>query len=188
MLGTDTLRSIKAIVRNGVIWGAGWTVLAFLTMRGGRLTGMMQPFWWVNDLGMAVRIGVLGGVVGAAFAAFIRIAYRGRRLAEINWVRFGVVGGVLAGVFVPVLFQSLNLLSGELVPLKYIIDDIAYCAVFGGLMAAGSMKLAQIAEASTGDESLTIDDPSGEALRAGGSPAVGTATRPLQHERRPGGE
>lgn len=39
--------------------------------------------------------------------------------------------------------QTMNFLSGQSVPWNLIADDIVMAALFGGITAAGTMKLAQ---------------------------------------------
>ena len=93
---------------------------------------------------MGVRIGVVGGIVGAAFAAFITLAYRDKRLSEINWVRFGVGGAIFAGLFLPLFLETMSILTGGGPVAWHLIDgDALMAAVFGGITAAGTMKLAQ---------------------------------------------
>jgi hypothetical protein len=89
----------------------------------------------------------MGFITGAAFPSIMRLAYRGKRLSEISWVRFGIVGGIVTGLFVPVFMQTMNVLSGDgMVPLSLIGDDILLATVFGAGMAAFSLKLAQYAD------------------------------------------
>ncbi len=102
-----------------------------------------------NSLAWGVAWGTFGSVVATAFFAFISVAYRGKRLSEINWLRCGVGGAVVAGLFVPTFLQTMNLLSGGgLVPWHLVLDDSVYSALFGGITAAGTMILAQRDEAA----------------------------------------
>jgi hypothetical protein len=136
---------LKAVIKNAVVWGAGWGTLGTVVASLMRLSdGISLPFALLDGLGMGIRIGFMGGLAGALFAAFISIAYRGKRLSEISWLRFGAGGLVFAGVFVPVFMETMNLLTGGGgVPLNLITDDIIMSALFGGITAAGTMKLAQ---------------------------------------------
>jgi hypothetical protein len=130
----------------GVIWGGLGTVVA----TGMRLIDKI-PFGnaVLDGLGMGIRIGFIGGIAGAAFFTFISLLYRGKRLSEISWVRFGIGAAVLTGLFVPAFLQTMNLVSGgELVPWSLVFDDLVFSAVFGGVTAAGTMLLAQRHEAA----------------------------------------
>ena len=135
----------RAILKNALVWGAGWGVLGTAVASIIRLTDNI-PAWQaiLDGIGMGVRIGVVGGITGAAFAAFISVAYRGKRLSEINWLKFGLGGLVLGGLFVPAFLEGMRLLSGDgLIPFNLISDDILMSALFGGITAAGTMRLAQ---------------------------------------------
>ena len=50
-------------------------------------------------------------------------------------------------MFSPVFLQTMNLLSGtELLPWVFFLDDGLLTAFFGGVVAGGSVKLAQLAD------------------------------------------
>jgi hypothetical protein len=135
----------RAILKNAIVWGAGWGILGAAVASIIRLTDNIPLLHAILDgIGMGVRIGVVGGITGAAFAAFISVAYRGKRLSEINWLKFGLGGLVLGGLFVPAFLETMSLLTGGgFVPFKLISDDILMSALFGGITAAGTMRLAQ---------------------------------------------
>ena len=139
---------LRAIFKNALVWGAGWGALGTTVASIFRLNDNI-PLWQaiLDGIGMGVRIGVVGGLAGAAFAAFISVAYRGKRLAEISWLKFGLGGLILGGLFVPAFLETMSILTGGgFVPLRFITDDILYSALFGGITAAGTMKLAQMDE------------------------------------------
>jgi hypothetical protein len=51
-------------------------------------------------------------------------------------------------VFVPLFLQAMNILSGDgMVPWRLVLDDAIWTAVFGGVVAGGTLKLAQRGEA-----------------------------------------
>jgi hypothetical protein len=87
-------------------------------------------------------------VIGSIFSSVIRLGYRGRRLADINPVRFGVLGAVVGGVGVPLYLQATNVLSGD-GPIAWglVTDDAVWASVFGAAVAAGSILLARRADA-----------------------------------------
>lgn len=112
-----------------------------------RVVGVLS-FPWGELLGFAIRLGIVGAVAGGAFSVVIGLLYHGRRLSEISWVRFGIGGAVVTGLFVPLFLQTMNVLSGDgLVPWELVLDDALWTAVFGGAVAGGSLKLAQLADA-----------------------------------------
>lgn len=141
---------LRATFRNALVWGVAWGSIGSVVAAGMRLVDKI-PFGHalLDGIGMGVRIGFIGAIAGAAFFAFIGVAYRGKRLSEISWVRFGIGGAVLAGLFVPAFLQTMNLLTGgHLVPWHLVFDDVILSAVFGGITAAGTMILAQRHEAA----------------------------------------
>lgn len=144
----NTLRRLRGALGNALVWAAGWVTAGVALLATLRIVGVLS-FSWVELLGFAIRLGIVGGVVGGAFSIVIRLLYHGRRLSEISWVRFGIGGAVVTGLFVPLFFQTMNLLSGDgLVPWELVLDDALWTAVFGGAVAGGSLKLAQHADTS----------------------------------------
>jgi hypothetical protein len=166
-------RGIKAVLRNAVTWGAAWAVA------GGTIVTALSLFYpgpgiesLLERLGMAifsgiswgVRFGIAGAVIGTAFSSVIRLAYRGRRLADINPLGFALLGAVVGGVGVPLFLQTMNVLSGDgPVPWGLVTDDAVWASVFGAAAAAGSIFLARRAEAlapgSPLDPLERADDP-----------------------------
>ena len=148
---------LRGAFRNALVWGAAWGAFGTAVASAMRIIDKIPLGYALLDgLGMGIRIGVVGAIAGTAFFAFISLAYRGRRLSEISWLRFGVGGAVLAGLFVPSFLQTMNLLTGgDLVPWNLVFDDAVYSAVFGGITAAGTMILAQRDEAK---HPVTVED------------------------------
>jgi len=144
MFGENGLRRLRGLVKNALVWGAGWSALAFGVIAILRLTGVISGGSWREALGLAARFGIVGAAAGAAFSTVIGLAYHGRRLRNISWVRFGIAGAVVTGVFVPLFLQAMNVLSGDgMVPWRLVLDDAIWTAVFGGIVAGGTLKLAQ---------------------------------------------
>jgi hypothetical protein len=142
----NILKRLRGFFGTALVWGAGWMIAGSALLFTLRLVGVLT-FPWIDLLIFAVRIGIVGSVTGAAFSIVIRFLYHGRRLSEINWVRFGLGGGIVTGLFVPLFLQTMNLLSGDgLVPWELVLDDGLWTAVFGGVSAGGSLKLAQLAD------------------------------------------
>ncbi|GLC23807.1 hypothetical protein [Roseisolibacter agri] len=148
-------RLLVGAIKNGVLWGIAWGLLAFVTILVLRTIGVVVPatIGVLDALGMAIRVGIVGGIAGAAFAAFIRFFYRGRRLSDISPIRFGLGGAVVAFVFMFAFFALTNLASGDgFPPLANIMDDLLIAPIFGGIAAAASIWLAQRAEAAPDDD------------------------------------
>jgi hypothetical protein len=148
---------LRAIFKNAVVWGVVWGALGSAVATVFRLNDKI-PFGnaLLDGIGMGIRIGVVGALTGAAFATFMSLAYRGKRLREISALRFGIGGAVLAGVFVPAWMETMSLLTGGgLVPFNLVSGDIVYSALFGGITAAGTILLAQRHEEKNPD---TVQD------------------------------
>jgi hypothetical protein len=173
-------RRLRATFNNAVSWGVIWGGL------GTVITSIMRfshniplPNALLDGLGMGIRIGIVGALTGAAFAAFISIAYRAKPIREISTLRFGIGGAVLAGLFVPTWMQTMNLLTGGgMVPWNLVTDDIVLSTVFGGITAAGTMWFAKRADANRpviADQLLDPTEP--ESLGAGDAARFETRQR-----------
>ena len=110
----NIVRRLTGAVKNAVVWGATWSSLAFVTILGLRAVGVVVPpeIGVLDALGMAIRVGIVGGLTGGVFAGFVSLFYRGRRLSQINPVRFGVAGAVVAELFMIAWFTLGNMASG----------------------------------------------------------------------------
>ena len=164
MTGQEIFRRLRGAVGNALVWGAGWFVAGLALFATLRVVGVLPAsFSWVEVVEYAVRAGIVGVAAGGAFSIVIGLLYRGRPLSEIGWVRFGIAGGVVTGVFVPLFLQAMNLLSGDgLVPWELVLDDGVWTAVFGGVAAGGTLKLAQLAESELpGGSRGRLEDPQG---------------------------
>lgn len=168
MAADNFLRRLGGAIKNAVVWGAAWFGLTVVTVAVLHLAGVAtsQGFWLLDSIAIGMRAAVLGGIAGSAFSAFISLFYRGRRLSQINWLRFGIGGGIVTGLFVPAFFVVANLLSGDGMPAFANIDeDIVLTAVFGAITAGGSMWLAQRGQP------LSVGGPGGrDRLDAGRGP------------------
>ena len=184
-------RRLRAVLRNAVTWGAAWAAAGGALVAG---VSLFDPALAAESLpariGLSllggamwgVRFGIIGAVIGAAFAAVVRAGYRGRRLADISPVKFGLLGAVVGGVGVPLFLQTMNVLSGD-GPIAWglVGDDAIWATLFGGVAAAGSILLARRAERlPLGPRAEELDRA--EALDA--LPAAGPLESPLvQRER-----
>ena len=143
MIGGSIIRRLAGAVRNGVVWGAAWFGLAMAGFGVLRIVND-NPVSWLDAIGMSIRIGIVGGLTGGAFAAFISFFYRGKRLSEISPARFGFGGGIIALAFMMAWLGLGNLLTGGSVPpWEDINSDLFFATLFGGISAGASMWLAQ---------------------------------------------
>lgn len=77
------IRRVTGAAKNAVVWGAAWFILAMTVFGVSRVTGVGPAHVSLLDaIGMSIRVGVMGGITGGAFSAFIGTFYRGRRLSE----------------------------------------------------------------------------------------------------------
>jgi hypothetical protein len=146
-------RAWRAVLQNALMWGAAWAVA------GGAIVAALALFdprpgieSLPERLGMAlfaavswgVRFGIIGAVIGTAFAAVIRFGYHGRRLADINPLRFTLLGALIGGAGVPLFLQLMNVLSGG-GPIAWglVTDDAKWATVFGAAVAGGTILLAR---------------------------------------------
>jgi hypothetical protein len=182
MSNENRFARLRATFRNSVVWGLAWGTFGTAVASVMRLLDKI-PFGsaLLDGLGMGIRIGVMGAIAGAAFFAFISVAYRGKRLSEISWLRFGIGASVVAGLFVPAFLQTMNLLTdGGLVPWHLVFDDFVLAAVFGGITAAGTMVLAQRDEAA---HPVTVEELLDRMERQGLGPGEATGYRKTERSR-----
>lgn len=164
----NIVRRLTGAAKNAVVWGTAWSTLSFVTILGLRTIGVAVPaeIGVLDAIGMAVRVGVVGGLAGGTFALFISRFYRGRRLSEISPLRFGLGGALVAELFILAFFAVTNLASGDGFPaFADIASDLVMAAAFGGIAAGASMWLAQ----RTDTRSIGGPDAHGR-LHAGAAP------------------
>ena len=148
MNGHDIVRRLRGAVGNALVWGAAWFAGALVVMAVLRILGFANSERaWIGVWKDAARFGVVGTIAGAAFSSFIGLWYRGRRLREISWVRFGIGGGIVTGLFVPTFIIVMRFLSGDsFLAVDALVRNGVVGAVFGGVAAAASLRLAQAGE------------------------------------------
>jgi len=144
----NIFRRLRGALGNALVWGVGWFTSAFTVFAALRVAGIIPPaISWEAGLDTAIRLGVMGVIAGGAFSSVIRLLYHGRRLSEISWVRFGIGGAVVTGLFVPTFISVMRLIEGDgFLPLESLLTNGLIAAVFGGAAAGGSLKLAQLAD------------------------------------------
>lgn len=153
---SDRRSSLRAVARNALTWSAAWglaggaivTALALFDPNPGieslpERVGMAL----FAGVGWGVRFGIAGAVIGTVFSAIIRLGYRGRRLADINPLRFALLGAVVGGVGVPLFLQTMNVLTdGAPIAWGLVMDDGIWASVFGAAAATGTILLARRAD------------------------------------------
>ena len=140
-------RRLRGVIGNAVVWGAGWAASALVVFIGLKAAGVVQSPSWLDGLMVAARFGFVGALAGTAFSGVIGLLYRGRRLADISALRFGIGGAMMGGVFVPAFLTLARLLSGDgPLPLADLLTNGLLSAAFGAVAAGGSLKLAQRAQ------------------------------------------
>jgi hypothetical protein len=106
----------------------------------------------------------------------------------MSWWRFGIVGGLVTGFFVPAFISFMRFISGE-APLSFesLFRNGMVGLVFGAAAAAASLRLAQFANAPLPDPShefaelvdgVDFSEPAGNLEREAASP------QPLDRGRR----
>jgi hypothetical protein len=148
------------VLGNAAVWAAAWAaaggaIVAAIALFSPdpRIESLPERVGMALFAGVAwgVRFGIAGAVIGTLFAAVIRYGYFGRRLADIDPVRFTLLGAVVGGVGVPLYLQAMNVLSGSgMISWGLVTDDAVWATVFGAGAAAGSILLARHAEALRG--------------------------------------
>jgi hypothetical protein len=177
MIGGSIIRRLAGAVRNGVVWGAAWFGLAMVGFGALRILND-NPVSLLDAIGMSIRIGIVGGLTGGAFAAFISFFYRGKRLSEISPARFGFGGGIVALAFMMAWLGLLNLLTGgSIPPWKDIDSDLFFATLFGAISAGGSMWLAQRGAALPDETEAEL-----HRLQAGDDPELFTKRTPSAAE------
>lgn len=147
MVAEGRFRRIRGALGNAVVFAVGWSIAAFVLWLPLRQAQLVPQISFLSGAGIAIRFGLMGFITGAAFPTLMRLVYGRKHLSEISWVRFGIAGGIVTGLFVPTFMQSMNVLSGDgMVPFALIRLDILWTAVLGALVASISIKLAQYAE------------------------------------------
>lgn len=145
MFARDTVRRLRAIALNGLFWGGAWfvgvmTMATTANLIDGR--GLLIEGWE-----LAVPGGILFAASGVAFSTVITLVLRGRTLSELSRLRFGLGGGVVSFLFLPTLISVLRALSGdEMLGLTKLLGTGSLGFLFGGVAAAGTLTLAQMAD------------------------------------------
>jgi hypothetical protein len=146
MAARDFFRRLRGAVGNALVWGGAWFIGALALAATLRITGL-AAISLDGALRGAAMFAVMGTIAGGAFSTFIRLWYHGRRLEGLSWVRFGIAGAVVTGLFVPSFIIVMRFLSGDpFLPLEALLKNGIVGAVLGGAAAGATLKLAQLAK------------------------------------------
>ena len=93
-------------------------------------------------LGLAARLAIWLVICGAAIAAALALARRLRpAVLDLGTARLAILGGIGMAVFVPLLMQFFNVLSGDgLVPWRFVLDDSVWAAVVGAVGTVATVR------------------------------------------------
>lgn len=159
------LRRLRGAIGNAVVWAGSWFVGAFgLAATLYAVVDLPMPFWTFT-LGVAQNVAAMGFLTGGAFSLYLGIAGRRKTLAELRPVRFGVWGGLIAGLLVPGTYLAMNLAVG--VPLSLMTPSLiaaaGVSALFGSVTAYATIRIAQSAPAElTGGEVMSQIEARGD--------------------------
>ena len=161
-------KRLRGAFANAMAWGAAWFGASFALLTTLYLTvGLPVPDPWRFILYVTANFGITGFLTGGAFAAFVRLAFRNRPLLDIKVSRFAVGGAVIAGLLSPAVTWIARMSVGPGVVLGDLIMSGVWAAVFGGVTAGFTVKLAQQATRTLSDTSsaqLEVDPDSVPAL------------------------
>src|SRR5215212_7378699 len=94
---------LHAVLRNALTWATAWGVIGGTIAAGIRLVhagpGVESlperlGVALLTGIALGIRFGIAGAVIGTVFALAIRLGYRGRRLADIDPLRFALLGAI----------------------------------------------------------------------------------------------
>ncbi len=129
-------KRVRGAIGNALVWGAAWFSITLALFSILYIAGD-SPLSWELVLRGATGMGGVGFLAGGGFSAFLAFAYRDRRLLDINIGWFALGGAVVAGV------------GGAV-----IANGALLGAIFGGVTAAGTIKLAKRASRRLSDSAL----------------------------------
>ena len=140
------------------MWGGAWFVGVMVVATIANIFDSRGRPAWLEPLHLALPGAVLFGVAGAAFATFIIFAFRGREISEIRWVRFGIGGGIVSALALPIVISVARFLSGDdILPFTKLVSTGLLGLAFGSIAAAGTLRLAQLADNTEPEPQLTAD-------------------------------
>lgn len=153
---SDLSRSLKAILKTAFTWGfalgavSATLITAYVfVFAGPGVESLPERVGEAIFVGVALgtRFALAGAIMGTLFATMVRIGFRGKRVADLHPAKFALIGAVVGGAGIPLIYQLLNIIGGGAIPWKYLIDDIPWAATVGAVGAAGTIWMAKRAAA-----------------------------------------
>lgn len=149
----EPFRTTKAILKTALTWGvllgalSATLITAYvLVVPGPGVESLPERIGEALFAGVAMgtRFALAGAILGTLFATTLRLSFRGKRIADLSPGRFALIGAVVGGVGIPLVYQFLNILSGDgPVAWKYLFDDIPWAVVVGAAGAYGTIWVAR---------------------------------------------
>src|SRR5690242_4879565 len=154
---SESVRTLKAILKTAFTWGfalgavSATLITAYvLVFAGPGVESLPERVGEALFAGVAMgtRFALAGAIMGTLSASTVRFGFRGKRVADLHPGKFALIGAVVGGVGIPLIYQFLNILSGDgPVAWKYLFDDIPWAATVGAVGAAGTVWMARRAAA-----------------------------------------
>ena len=172
-MSREPFRSLKAVLKTALTWGVGLgalsatliTAYAFVFAAPG-VESLPERVGEALFAGVAlgVRFAVAGAIMGTLFATLVRFGFRGKRVAELHPGKFALIGALVGGAGIPLIYQLLNILGGGAIPWSLLLDDIPWAATVGAVGAAGTIWMAKRAAALPAErEAEQLEEPDGLA-------------------------
>jgi len=146
------LRKLRGMLGIGLTWGVGWGTLIFILAS---IIGVVDP--QQIDQGeepwrLAVLVGLVGFMSGAAFAAILSSAERRKSLKDLSVLR-AALWGALGGAALPLLTTMNDVVMFNTVPL-------------GVIFAASTVAIARRAALREAEELETLPPAPAPSLKA----------------------
>lgn len=140
------VRRLRGALGNALVWGAGWFVAAFGLFAGYAILSPRTPFSWVFSMMAllgAVRIGVMGALLGGLFSVYLAANFRHRKLEDIGAGSFALGAGLVTALPFLVLILISQLATGEPFFLRDALEPLIYPVAIGTITGYGTIKLAK---------------------------------------------
>ena len=149
---SESMRSLKAILKTAFTWGFALgavsatliTAYAFV-FAGPGVESLPERVGEAIFAGAALgtRFALAGAIMGTLFATMVRFGFRGKRVADLSPAKFALIGAVVGGAGIPLIYQLLNIIGGGAIPWSLLLDDIPWAATVGAVGAAGTIWMAK---------------------------------------------